>query len=236
HSIEHRLTGIDADLVAPGTVTLEQLILSVRRWLGFPAPAVVIHVPGFVGNATAHLGDLAGWLGWRPALRTTSIRVLKTGVTGDAAVWTALTGQHLRPLAQSLQDLPSTVQERTYARAALLFPMLLLLLSGFWIASGVIGWLEREAAAEVLAGIVPSGMAQTLVAGGSFADILIGAGLLLRPVTRPAALAALGLSLAYLVSGTILTPHLWSDPLGPLVKIFPAMGLALAVWFLSEPR
>ncbi len=236
HSIEHRLSGIDADLVAPGSVTLEQLILSVRRWLGFPAPAVVVCVPGFVGNATARLGDLAGWLGWRPALRTTSIRVLKTGVTGDAAAWTALTGQHLRPLAQSLQDLPSTVQERTYARAALLFPMLLLLLSGFWIASGLIGWLQREAAASVLTGIVPANTAQALVAGGSLADILIGAGLLLRPFTRPAALAALGLSLAYLVSGTILTPHLWADPLGPMVKIFPAMGLALAVWAHSEPR
>ncbi len=236
HSIEHRLSGIDADLVAPGSVTLEQLILSVRRWLGFPAPSAVIRVPAPLGRIAARLGDLAGWLGWRPALRTTSLRVLKTGVTGNADIWPALAGQELRPLAQSLQDLPSTVQERTYARAALFFPVLLLLLSGFWIASGAIGWLEREAAADVLAGFVPAGTAQTLVAGGSLADILIGAGLLLRPLTRPAALAAIGLSLAYLVSGTILTPHLWADPLGPLVKIFPAMGLALAVWVLSEPR
>jgi hypothetical protein len=39
-------------------------------------------------------------------------------------------------------------------------------------------------------------------------------------------------SLAYLVGATFLTPALWTDPLGPLVKIFPQLALmivALAV-------
>jgi len=236
HCVEHQLTQVDADLVAPETVSLEQLILAFRRWLGFPPPAVVIRVPAVLGGIVARLGDLAGWLGWRPALRTTSLRVLKTGVAGDAAAWPALTGQHLRPLAHSLQALPSTLQERIYARIALVYPVLLLVLSGFWIASGVIGALQVEAAAAVLAGAVAPDAAKTLVLAGSLADCLIGAGLLLRAFTRPAALAAIALSIVYLASSAVLTPHLWTDPLGPMVKVFPGMALALAVWALSERR
>lgn len=236
YCVEHQLTQVDVDLVAPEAVSLEMLILAFRRWLGFPLPAAVVRVPAPVGGMVARIGDLAGWLGWRPALRTTALRVLKTGVTGDAASWPALTGQHLRPLAQSLQALPSTLQERTYARIALIYPVLLLVLSGFWIASGVLGALQLEAAAGVLTGAVAPGAAKVLVLAGSLADCLIGAGLLLRASTRPAALAAIGLSLAYLASSAILTPHLWTDPLGPMVKVFPGMALALAVWALSERR
>jgi hypothetical protein len=33
-----------------------------------------------------------------------------------------------------------------------------------------------------------------------------------------------------------VTPELWADPLGPFVKVFPAMALALAVAALAEER
>jgi len=67
-------------------------------------------------------------------------------------------------------------------------------------------------------------------------DVAIGAALLFRPLTRPAALAAILVSLAYLVGSAIFAPHLWTDPLGPMVKVFPAIGLALTVWGLTESR
>lgn len=236
HAVEARLTGIEADLVSPDTATLEELVLSIRRWLGFPPPKAVIRVPAFFGGLAARAGDAAGWLGWRPALRTASLKVLGGGIAGDAARWPGLTGQKVRSLAESLLALPSTVQERVYARTALLFPLLLATLSLFWIVSGVIGWLERSEAAALLDGALPEGLAPVLVAAGSLADVLIGIGLLLRPVTRAAALAGIGLSLAYLASGAALTPHLWMDPLGPMVKVFPAMALSLTVWALAEVR
>jgi hypothetical protein len=43
-------------------------------------------------------------------------------------------------------------------------------------------------------------------------------------------------SLAYLLLGAVLTPYLWADPLGPLVKIVPGIGLASAVAALAEER
>jgi uncharacterized protein YbjT (DUF2867 family) len=229
-AVEEGLTQVDADLLSSEPTRLEDLILAIRSWLGFAKPKAVIRAPLFLGAMTARLGDLAGWLGWRPALRTTSLRVLGKGVTGNAATWP------VRGLAESLQALPSTVQERTYARMALLYPFLLLVLSGFWIVSGLIGWWQQAAAMAVFGPEVPAPLAKGFVLGGAVADIAIGAALLVRPFTRPAALAAVLVSLAYLAGSAMLVPHLWADPLGPMVKVFPAIGLALTVWMLTEAR
>ncbi len=46
----------------------------------------------------------------------------------------------------------------------------------------------------------------------------------MRPFTRIAALAAIALSIAYLIGGTLLTPHLWGDPevAAPTIDLPPA--------------
>ncbi len=51
-----------------------------------------------------------------------------------------------------------------------------------------------------------------------------------------AALGMITLTLAYLAGGTVLTPNLWADPLGPLVKAIPAMCLAVVALALAEDR
>ena len=229
-AVEEGLASIDADLLSAEPTRLEDLVLSIRSWLGFAPPKAVIRAPLFLGALTARLGDLAGWLGWRPALRTTSLKVLGKGVTGNSGVWP------VRGLAATLSALPSTVQERTYARTALLYPFLLLILSAFWIVSGVIGWVRQGAAMAVFGPDMPEAIAKAFVLGGAVADIAIGIALLIRPLTRPAALAAVLLSLAYLAGSAILAPHLWADPLGPMIKVFPAIALSLTVWTLTEAR
>jgi uncharacterized protein YbjT (DUF2867 family) len=233
-AVQEGLTQVDADLLSSEPTRLEDLILAIRSWLGFAKPKAVIRAPFFLGAMTARLGDLAGWLGWRPALRTTSLKVLGKGVTGNAAANAAT--WPVRGLAETLQALPSTVQERTYARMALLYPFLLLVLSGFWIVSGLIGWWQQAAAMAVFGPEVPAPLAKGFVLGGAVADITIGAALLVRPLTRPAALAAVLVSLAYLAGSAMLAPYLWVDPLGPMIKVFPAIGLALTVWMLTEAR
>ena len=110
------------------------------------------------------------------------------------------------------------------------------MLAGFWLASGVIGIVRHEEAETVLAGRVAPEMAQWLVGGGIVADLLIAWGLLWRRWVRRAALGSVVVSLGYLAAGTWLTPELWADPLGPFVKVLPAMALALAVAALVEER
>ena len=46
----------------------------------------------------------------------------------------------------------------------------------------------------------------------------------------------LAASAAYLLGGTLLAPDLWGDPLGPLVKVVPAMLPAAMLLALAEER
>jgi hypothetical protein len=48
--------------------------------------------------------------------------------------------------------------------------------------------------------------------------------------------AALGLSVFYIVAGTILLPALWADPLGPMMKIWPILALNLLCLAILDER
>lgn len=235
-ALEHSLSGVDAALVEETPHTLKHLVLGIREWLGFGAPVATVSVPVVLGRCLAFGADIAGYLGWRSSLRTTSLRVLAADVLGDTQAWPALTGQRLRTLDETLHDLPSTLQERIHARAMFWFPFLLLTLSLFWIASGLIGIWRLDAATALLQGALPGPLAKGAVLTGSVLDILIGVGLLFRPTVRLACLAAILLSLAYMAGAALFVPHLWSDPLGPIVKVIPAIALAIVVSALAEER
>jgi uncharacterized protein YbjT (DUF2867 family) len=224
------------DLVERGSHRLRDVVGALRAWLGFAAAKRRLELPSAFGFAIAHLADVAGWLGWRSPLRSTALRVLAHDMAGDASAWEAVRGRAMNSLDETLCALPATLQERVSARAGLVFPVLLMTLSAFWLASGLIGLWQADAAAGALDGAVAPTTAMMLVLAGSVLDLCIGAGLLVRRFARAAALASIVVSLGYLASGTWLTPHLWVDPLGPFVKSFPAMALALAVAALAEER
>jgi len=74
------------------------------------------------------------------------------------------------------------------------------------------------------------------VLAGSAVDILLAGLVCLR---RSAPLALKGMivvSAAYLAGATLWRPDLWSDPLGPLVKVVPGAVLALALLGMMDER
>jgi hypothetical protein len=74
------------------------------------------------------------------------------------------------------------------------------------------------------------------VVAGASADVLIGAAILYRPTSRYGLYAALLISLAYVIIGTILVPRLWREPLGPMLKIWPIIVLNLVALAIREDR
>jgi hypothetical protein len=83
-------------------------------------------------------------------------------VTGNAEQWP------VRNLPDALSALPSTVQERTYARTALLYPFLLLILSDFLDRlRRIIGWAQQSAAMAVFGPDMPEAFAKAFVLGGA---------------------------------------------------------------------
>jgi hypothetical protein len=161
-----------------------------------------------------------------------------SGASGDAGPWTQLTGIAATDVESALASEPASVQERWFARLYLLKPLVFGVFGLFWIATGIIsfgpGWdvgmsLMRE-------GGVQEPMASLAVIAGASADILIGLAILYRPTARYGLYAALLVSIAYAIIGTILVPRLWSDPLGPMLKIWPLMVLNLVALAIREDR
>ena len=224
------------DLVEDEARPLGDVLRSLRSWLGY-APAPAVPVPVALIRLAARIGDALGWLGWRPPLRAAALRELAAGVVGDPAPWRTAGGPALAPLDVTLRRLPSTVQERWFARAFLLKPLAIGTLAGFWAITGLLTLLAPDDAAHVLrVRGVGAFSAYAIAIIGAIADLALGLALLWRRTMPSAALGMIFLTLAYLAGASVLAPDLWTDPLGPLVKTLPALVLALVVLGWAEDR
>ena len=74
------------------------------------------------------------------------------------------------------------------------------------------------------------------VLSGALADIVIGCAILYRPTSRYGLYAAIVITLIYMVTGTILLPGLWKEPLGPMLKVVPILVLNLTALAVLEDR
>jgi uncharacterized protein YbjT (DUF2867 family) len=224
------------DLVEEDSHSLAELLAALRAWTG-RRPARVVPAPAALARGVAAACDVLGWLGWRTPLRTTALAEIGRGVRGDPRPWAEATGRPVGPLAETLRRQLATVQEKWFGGMWLLKPVLVGGLAAFWLASGAIALLHPAAAAAVLTTRgFPEAPALAAVLGGALLDLLLGLAVLVRRSMSAAALGMLATSLAYLAGGTLLAPDLWGDPLGPLVKVLPAMLPAAVLLAIAEER
>jgi uncharacterized protein YbjT (DUF2867 family) len=225
------------EVCGPEPLPLEAILATYRQWMGFrKAPSLA--VPEWAMQALSRCGDALGLLGWRSPLRSTARRELARGSTGDPRPWTEITGIRPASLAQALAATPLAVQDRWFARLYFLKPLVLAILSLYWLLTGLValGPAWHAGLALLLQAGIPAAAAPPLAAAGAGADILIGLGIALRATCKPALRAGLALCAVYLAAGTALAPALWTDPLGPYLKVLPAMALILAALAIADDR
>ncbi|MGD9883422.1 MAG: SDR family oxidoreductase [Reyranella sp.] len=228
---------IALDIVGPRAWSLEDLVGLFRRWLG-GRPAVVVHLPAWLGVLAFRLGDLAGWFGWRSAVRSTAGHELLRGAEGDPEPWMAATGIQPRDIDAALRREAATVQEKWFARLYLLRPWIFGIAALFWISTGLIalgpGW--QNGVALMNEGGVRGWPAAATVVAGALCDIAVGLAIAWRRTARAGVTAAFVITLVYAVLGTILVPSLWIDPMGPMLKAIPILVLHLAALGIIEDR
>jgi uncharacterized protein YbjT (DUF2867 family) len=228
--------GIALDIAGPQAMTVEEVVAHYRRWLGW-RPARLVRLPGFLMRLAYWSGDLAGILGWRPPIRSTARREMARGAVGDPSRWSEVTGIEPRSLSDALAAEPASVQERWFARLFLLKPLVFLVFGLFWILTGIVSLTSGRAIGEALMREGGAGaLSGPSVVAGALADLAIGIGILFRPTTKPALLAALAISIFYVIAGTALLPRLWDDPLGPMMKIWPILLLNLVALAILDDR
>jgi len=224
------------ELVGPDRYSFAEVIARFRQWYRW-RPAQEIKLPTFVTNALYKCGDMISLLGWRPPVRSNAQLEIARGAVGDIGQLKRLQ-LHPRSLSDFLAAEPASVQERWFARIYLLKPLAIIVLCLFWVSTAFVslgpGWgygigLMREG------GVEGSAAALTVIAG-ALADLAIGLAIAYRPTSRYGLYAAIAISFAYAIIGTILVPRLWADPLGPMLKIWPIIVMHLASLAILEDR
>jgi uncharacterized protein YbjT (DUF2867 family) len=225
------------DLMHPEPHTMESVLARLRRWLGAAWPWR-LPVPEFAIDLGAKAGDLSSWLGWSPPMRSTAIAELRRGVTGDPARWMAETAIAPRPLESLLRARPATVQDRWFARLYLLKALIVAVLAIFWCVSGLIAITVAygDALAMMSRYGFPGGQSHAFVIASSLTDIAVGLLIAFRKTHRVGLVAGIVVAVGYMLGSAVLTPALWIEPLGALVKTGPAIVLMIVALAISDDR
>ncbi len=225
------------DLVEDEAQSLSQVVNETRKWLGFASAKAVLNAPVWMARVLGRAADQLGRLGWRSPLRSTALKVLETGICGDPAPYRHAMGHGMASLQRIYAGLPVGSEHRLAARMALMMPLAVAVLSLFWLISGVIGFWQIGDAASTLTAVGWSNWAAVgSVVVWSIVDIALGAAILWRPWAARVCLAMAAVSLVYMAAAAVFTPGLWGDPLGPMVKVLPAMMLSLITHQMLQPR
>jgi len=224
------------DLMQPQPITLGGLIGHFRHAFGTQYwPRIAL--PPFLLNLGCKLGDLTSLLGWMPPVRTTAMAELRRGVTGDPAIWMAATGIVPKAIAQMVGR-SASIQDKWFARLFLVKALVIASLVLFWLISGFIALvISYDAAANILR---THNFRQAMVAPvtvlTSLMDMGIGILIAFRRTCALGLVAGIFASLGYMIGAAILTPDLWIEPLGALVKTGPAIVLMLVALLTLDNR
>jgi uncharacterized protein YbjT (DUF2867 family) len=225
------------DLMQEQPVTLGDVIDQFREVFG-TGKWWRIAMPAFLLDLGARLGDLTSLLGWTPPMRTTAIAELRRGVSGSPAGWMAATGIIPKTIGQMAGKRVATIQDKWFAR---LFPIKALMIASlvlFWVASGFIALvISYDAAAGILRSHgFPPALVAPITVGTSLMDMTIGGLIAFRRTSAFGLIAGIVASLGYMAGAAILTPDLWIEPLGALVKTGPAIVLMLVALLMLDNR
>ena len=225
------------DLMQKQPLTLGDVVEQFRRSFGttnyprLPLPALMLDVG-------AGLGDIASWLGWMSPMRSTAIAELRRGVSGDPSAWMAITNILPKTLAQAVGQRSASIQDKWFARLFLIKALVIASLSVFWIVSGFIAlFVSYHAAAAILSShAFPPSLVAPVTIFTSLMDMAIGVLITFRRTCAAGLIAGIAASLGYMVGAAILTPDLWIEPLGALVKTGPAIVLMLVALLTLDNR
>ncbi|WP_203292179.1 NAD(P)H-binding protein [Maricaulis parjimensis] len=225
------------DLAGPDPVRFDELVRAYRRWLGF-GETRIWSVPRWLARPAFWFGDLLGWMGVRTSMRTNSLKQLDFDVEGNPEDWMRITGAKPSGFQAWLSAHPAGVQDRWQARLGFARPLARWVLGLYWLLTGVLSLtIAKEHAYQVLTEAGFDAVSRPpLLWFGSLFDIAVGVAMIAKWRVRSiAAIMILG-TFGYIVTLSWTYPVLWADALGPILKVFPMMALALMIAGTEDER
>ncbi|WP_407157451.1 SDR family oxidoreductase [Bradyrhizobium sp. STM 3557] len=225
------------DIMQPEPVTLGDVIDRFRVAFG-TAPQPRITLPKLLLDAGALAGDLISRLGWMSPMRSTAVAELRRGVSGDPQGWISATGIVPKRMSEVVGARGASIQDKWFARLYLVKALMIASLVLFWLVSGFIALvISFPATTAILTSRGwPEAFAVPFAAITSMMDMSIGVLIAFRCTAATGLVAGILLSVGYMAGCAILTPDLWREPLGALVKTGPAIVLMLVALLTLDNR
>jgi hypothetical protein len=132
----------------------------------------------------------------------------------------------------------ATIQDKWFSRLYLIKALVIASLVVFWSLSGFIAlFVSYDAATDILRShAFPPALVAPITVLTSVMDITIGALIAFRRTAAFGLIAGIAASFGYMIAAAILTPDLWIEPLGALVKTAPAVVLMLVALVTLDNR
>ncbi|MEG3639178.1 SDR family oxidoreductase [Magnetococcus sp. PR-3] len=222
------------ELVGPEPLSTDQLINTLRTWLGLP-PRPFMPIPDWVLNVSAVLSERM----INAPLNRDVLTMLRQEIKGDATAFTQALGRPPTALAQALAKQPASSSDKQGAHLYLLRTPLRWSLGLLWLIAGLLsfGLYPVEKSLEMLSHLhITGGSALALLYSAAFWDMLLGVLLLVR--FRPVLVG--GIQLLTLFTFSVLAIGLpaeyWLHPFTPLVKNLPIAAATLVMMALEKGR
>lgn len=221
------------DVVGPEILSLKEILLKFRTWLGFPS-GYCLNSPLYIIKLVAKFGD------YIPAIpiNTTSFKMLMLSNTSNAEPMLT----HLNFIPQKfdsvLNSIPSSLQDRWHARLYFLKPILQLSLGLLWLYSGLMPLLSLSS--PTISSLYGSHSSflnmQNMFYFCSAIDIILGLVTFSGWRLKECCFLQFLVTLIYTFGSTIIWPSLWLNPFGPIVKNIPLLFTMLILGAMAEKR
>ncbi|WP_417808421.1 SDR family oxidoreductase [Thioclava sp.] len=219
------------DIGGPETLSQSQLGAMYRRWLGLRAVPELC-LPSPVARVLGRLGD---WLALGP-ISSTAVAQLDAGVLADPTDLLQAISKRPRSATAFIAARPAGTQDLWHARLYLLKPLTRLVLAVMWLGSGVVGLMAPMMAVIATVPSLPAAIAMPLARSGGVVDPAIGVALLTNWQPKATAIAQFLVVAGYTLGLSILSPGLWLDPIGGMLKNLPVLALLLIHLALVDER
>ena len=221
------------DVVGPEEMSMKELLLKQRQWLGLKATKTLSTPLKWV----LHFMPFTRWLD-EPALTADSLKMLQRGNIADVTPLKKVLGKIPKSMDSVLTNNQASPADQWYAGLYFMRPLLRLGIAFIWIWTAIISaFLYPQAESyQLLERFGLSGvMLPVALYGSALMDLILGMAMFFYQPIRTVLWVQVGVIITYTALITVILPEYWLHPFGEISKNIP-MLIALFILIIMENR
>ncbi len=230
---EGRPTQLILDVVGPDEMSMKELLLKQRQWLGLKTTKTISTPLKWV----LRFMPFTRWLD-EPALTEDSLKMLQRGNIAYVSPLKKVLGKMPESMDSVLSNNQASPADRWYAGLYFMRPLLRLGISFIWIWTAIISaFLYPQAESyQLLERFGLSGvMLPIALYGSALMDFILGMAMFFYKPIRTVLWVQVGVIITYTALITAVLPEYWLHPFGEISKNIP-MLIALFILIIMENR